>query len=132
MGAVEVDLPRQPTSCRDASKRDFLHHPEASPMEKDAVITTMEFNFKVKRTAPLQSDREAGEQLVELPPSLASEILLLNEMVLPNVTPSELARGTGTILQEVNRILDIDHLTKIDRIAQALGALANRLDRAVR
>jgi hypothetical protein len=45
-------------------------------------------------------------------------------MVLPNVTPSELARGTGTILQEVNRILDIDHLTKIDRIAQALGALA--------
>jgi antitoxin HicB len=62
---------------------------------------------------------------------MASKALLLNEMVRQEVTASELARRMGTIPQEINRIIDLRHTTKIDRIAQALDALGKRLELSV-
>jgi antitoxin HicB len=105
---------------------------EALAMAKDALVTAMDFYFEDKRPVPKPSALEAGEQVVELPPSLASKILLLNEMVLQRVTPSELARRMGTIPQEINRLIDLNYMTKIDRVAQALAALGKRLELAVR
>lgn len=104
---------------------------EALAMAKDALITAMDFYFEDRRTVPSPSSIEAGEQFVELPPSFASKVLLLNEMVRQEVTASELARRMGTIPQEINRIIDLRHSTKIDRIAQALGALGKRLELSV-
>ncbi|MDB5933808.1 MAG: type toxin-antitoxin system HicB family antitoxin [Massilia sp.] len=100
-------------------------------MAKDALITAMDFYFEDKRPVPAPSVPEAGEHLIELPPSLASKLLLLNEMVLQNVTASELARRMGTIPQEINRLIDLGHNTKIDRIGQALRALGKRLELGV-
>jgi antitoxin HicB len=104
---------------------------EALDMAKDALITAMDFYFEDKRPVPQPSALEDGEQLVELPPSLASKVLLLNEMVRQKITPSDLARRMGTIPQEVNRIIDLHYITKIDRVAQALKALGKRLELAV-
>jgi antitoxin HicB len=104
---------------------------ETVAMAKDALITAMDFYFEDKRQGPLPSKLDAGERLVELPPSVASKVLLLNEMVRQNITPSELARRMGTIPQEVNRLVDLGYTTKIDRVAQALGALGKRLELAV-
>jgi antitoxin HicB len=104
---------------------------EALAMAKDALITAMDFYFEDKRAVPSPSALENGEQFVELPPSLASKVLLLNEMVNQKVTASDLARRMGTIPQEVNRIIDLHYITKIDRIAQALSALGKRLELGV-
>lgn len=104
---------------------------EALAMARDALITAMDFYFEDKRTVPAPSAAEAGEHFVELRPSLASKILLLNEMILQKVSASELARRMGTIPQEVNRLIDLNYTTKIDRVAQALGALGKRLELAV-
>jgi antitoxin HicB len=54
---------------------------EALAMARDALITAMDFYFEDKRTVPAPSAVEAGEHFVELRPSLASKVLLLNEMV---------------------------------------------------
>lgn len=43
------------------------------------------------------------------------------------VRPVELARRIGTTRQEVNRLTNLRHATKIDRIDAALGALGKRL-----
>lgn len=104
---------------------------EALAMATDALITAMEFYFDDKRPVPAPSAVQAGERCVEVRPSLASKILLLNEMVLQKVSASELARRMGTIPQEVNRLIDLNYTTKIDRVAQALGALGRRLELAV-
>ena len=104
---------------------------EALEMAKQALITAMDFYFEDKKSVPRPSALEDGEQLVELPPSLASKVLLLNEMVIQKVTASELARRMGTIPQEVNRIIDLHYTTKIDRVAQALRVLGKRLELAV-
>lgn len=55
-------------------------------------------------------------------------MLLLNEMVKQKVRPSDLAKRLGTTPQEVNRLTQLTHTTKIDGIANALHALGKRLE----
>ena len=55
-------------------------------------------------------------------------MLLLNEMVQQKVRPADLARLLGTSAQEVNRLVNLKHTTKVDSIQEALGALGKRLD----
>jgi len=55
-------------------------------------------------------------------------VLLLNEMVAAKVVPSELARRMHTRPQEANRIIDLEHATKIDTLSRALAALGKRLE----
>jgi antitoxin HicB len=65
--------------------------------------------------------------MVELPVSVAAKVLLLNEMLRQKVRPIELARRIGTTKQEVNRLTNLRHATKIDRIDTAMRALGKRL-----
>jgi antitoxin HicB len=52
---------------------------------------------------------------------------MLNEMLRQKVRPAELARRIGATRQEVNRLTNLRHATKIDGIDAALRALGKRL-----
>ncbi|MFM0135079.1 type II toxin-antitoxin system HicB family antitoxin [Caballeronia grimmiae] len=101
---------------------------EAREMAADALLTAMDFYFEDKRPVPAPSKAKNGEELIALPASASAKVLLLNEMIAQGVTPSELARRLNTRPQDVNRIMNLGHATKIDTIAQALGALGKRLE----
>ncbi|VCU71461.1 Antitoxin HicB [Pigmentiphaga humi] len=105
---------------------------EAEIAAADALRTAMDFYFEDRRAVPLPSEAKAGEVLVELPASLWAKVLLLNEMVRQDVAPVELARRLGTRKQEVTRIMDLGHATKIDTIAAALASLGRELSLSVR
>lgn len=98
---------------------------------RDALETAMAFYFEERRSVPLPSEPLEGERLVELPVSLSAKVLLLNEMLAQRVRPVELARRLNTSPQEVNRLTDLRHRTRIDRIAAALAALGKRLEMRV-
>jgi antitoxin HicB len=66
-----------------------------------------------------------------LPVSASAKVLLLNEMIAQEVTPSELARRLNTRPQHVNRNVDLRHTTKIDTPAAALKAPGKRLQLSV-
>ena len=100
---------------------------EAVDMAGDALVTALEFYFGDKREIPQPSRPKKGQVQVELPASVAAKVLLLNEMVKQKVRPSELARRLGTTAQEVNRLTQLKHTTKIDGIDQALSVLGKRL-----
>jgi antitoxin HicB len=104
---------------------------EASAMAADALLTAMDFYFEDKRPVPPPSRPKKGEELIALPASASAKVLLLNEMIAQKVTPAELARRLNTRPQDVNRIVDIGHTTKIDTIAAALEALGKHLEIAV-
>ena len=87
----------------------------------------MDFCFEDKRPVPLPSDPKRGETLIELRANVTAKVLLLNAMLAQQVTPAELARRMRTRPQEVNRVIDLGHATKIDTIALALAALGMRL-----
>jgi antitoxin HicB len=103
---------------------------EAETIEaaRDALVTAMDFYFEDRRQVPMPSTLEPGQTAVDLPASLSAKVLLLNEMVAQQVRPSELARRLGTRPQDVNRLIDVQHATKIDSIEAALAALGKRLE----
>ena len=101
---------------------------EALDMAADALLTAMDFYFEDRRTVPSPSDCLEGERLVALPLSVAAKVFLLNEMISQRVRPADLARLMGIKPQEVNRIIDLNHSTKIDTVAAATAALGKELD----
>ena len=81
-----------------------------------------------KRAVPTPSKAKRGQHIIELPASLSAKVLLLNEMVAQNMRPAELARRLNTTPQEVNRLTNLRHTTRIDSIADALRAMGRKLE----
>lgn len=104
---------------------------EAMQMAEDVLYSSMELYFDNKRQVPLPSKSKRGERLVALPPSAWSKVLLLNEMLTQHVTSSELARRLGTTPQNMNKVIDLGHTTKIDTLNDAMRALGKRLEVSV-
>ncbi len=104
---------------------------EALDMAQDALETAMEFYFEDMRQVPTPTKAKKGEYAIELPLSMASKVLLLNEMIAQKVKPVDLARKLGTTRQEVNRMTNLHHATKIDTVASALKALGKELSVSV-
>ena len=100
---------------------------EAAAMARDVLREAMGVYFDERRSVPAPSKPQKGERLVDLPLSVAAKVLLLNAMLAQEVNPADLARRLGTTRQEVNRLTDLDHATKIDRIAEAMSALGLEL-----
>lgn len=101
---------------------------EALSEAQDALITAMDFYFEDSRPVPAPSKARKGERLIALPLSVSAKVLLLNAMIERQVRPSELARLMGIKPQEVNRIIDLGHSTKIDTVAEAMAALGGELE----
>ncbi|MDN6885267.1 type II toxin-antitoxin system HicB family antitoxin [Variovorax sp. CAN2819] len=104
---------------------------EALEMARDALISALDFYFEDKREVPSPSRIAKGKDAIELPASLCAKVLLLNEMIRQKIRPSDLARKLHTSAQEVNRLTDLRHTTKVDAVQQALQALGKRLEFAI-
>jgi antitoxin HicB len=114
------DIPEAITQGEDVE--DALRH------AADALESALEFYFEARRPVPAPSKPRRGQRVVELPVSVAAKVLLLNEMLRQKVRPAELARRIGTSPQEVNRLTDIRHTSRIDGVDNALRALGKRLE----
>jgi antitoxin HicB len=101
---------------------------EALAMAEDVLVSAMDFYFEDHRAVPAPSPALGGERPVALPSSIWAKVLLLNSLIEAGISNVELARRMGTRPQEVNRIVDLGHATKIDTIAKALAALGKRLE----
>lgn len=101
---------------------------EALAMGRDALETALEFYFEDERTVPLPSKPKHDQLVVELSPSLWAKVLLLNEMVLQNMRPVDLARKLSVRPQEVTRLMNLKHATKIDTISSAFNAMGKTLE----
>jgi antitoxin HicB len=101
---------------------DAMHH------AADALESALDFYFEEGRRVPMPSRPKRGQRLVELPASVSAKVLLLNEMIAQKVYPAELARRLRVTPQEVTRLIDLHHTTKIDGIAGALKVLGKTME----
>lgn len=101
---------------------------DALEMAKDALETALEFYFEDERTVPLPSKPEPNQFVVELSPTLWTKVLLLNEMISQNIRPVDLARKLSVRPQDVTRIMNLKHPTKIDTIVNAFHAIGKNLE----
>ena len=104
---------------------------EALAMALEALETALEFYFEDRRAVPKPSKPKRGQHVVRLPASLSAKVLLLNEMITQDIRPSELARRLNTTPQEINRLTNLRHTTRIDGIAAALHAMGRHLEISV-
>jgi len=104
---------------------------EAQAMAVDALVTAMDFYFEDGRPVPAPSAAQDGEVAVALPPSIDAKVQLLNLFIASKKRPVDLAKSMGIKPQEVTRLLDLHHATKIDTLAAAFNALGYELELAV-
>ena len=122
-GGYLVTFPDIPEAMTGAKERV-----EAIKLAADALTTAMDFYFEDRRPVPMPSPLKKGQVAVDLPASVSAKVLLLNEMLAQGKRPAELARLMNARPQEVTRLVDLHHPTKIDTIAAALLAMGRRLD----
>ena len=118
-----MSFPDIPEALTEAGTRD-----EALGIAADALTTAMDFYVEDRRPVPAPSAAKRGQVVIDLPPSVGAKVLLLNEMLRQRVKPAELARRMNVRPQEVSRLTDLHHPTKIDTISQALRAIGRRLE----
>ncbi len=117
-----VSFPDIPEALTSGATRE-----DALEMARSALETAMDFYFEDKRPVPLPSKAPRGQPTIDLPASLSAKVLLLNEMLKQKVRPAELARRMDVRPQEVQRLIDLHHASKIDTIESALRALGKVL-----
>ncbi|MGH9598396.1 MAG: type II toxin-antitoxin system HicB family antitoxin [Terracidiphilus sp.] len=101
---------------------------DALEMAKDALESAIDWYIEKGKPIPAPSNPKRGQRVVELPASVSAKVLLRNEMIAQKVRPVELARRLRITPQEVTRLIDLRHATKIDGIAGALKALGKTLE----
>lgn len=104
---------------------------EARAAAAEALLTAMDFYFEDGRPVPAPTAAQEGEELVQLPLTIQAKVALLNEMCAQRVRPADLARAMDVRPQEVTRILDLTHATKIETVSTALAAIGKQLDLVV-
>ena len=114
------DIPEAITQGNDVE--DSLRH------AADVLESALDFYLESGRPLPIASKPKRGQRVVELPASVAAKMLLLNEMVVQKIRPVELARRLEVTPQEVTRLIDPRHTSKIDGIAAALKALGKTME----
>lgn len=100
---------------------------EAVLMAEDALMTALDFYFEDNRLVPMPSQAQSEDVLIELPASAFIKVLLLNTMLEERVTQSVLAKRMGVKPQQVTRLVNLKHTTKIDNLACAFKALGREL-----
>jgi antitoxin HicB len=96
---------------------------EAMEMASDCLLSALEIYFEGRRAIPVPGLVKTN-YVVELAPSMALKISLVNEMHAQGITRQELANRLNMKPQQVSRMLGSGHLiTNVDVIAQCFRVL---------
>ena len=119
---VLVSFPDVPGAHTYGDDRD-----EALTRAVDAAATVFEALMKDRQPIPAPSTRRRGPH-VDMPPLMVAKIELYNAMREQKVNKAELGRRLNWHLPQVDRVLDVNHASRVDQLEQALGAVGKRLE----
>ncbi|UMZ14427.1 helix-turn-helix domain-containing protein [Pseudomonas sp. MPFS] len=100
----------------------------------DAVVTlemALSLYVMQRMTIPLPSPTTPGQLLVRLPALSVAKVALWNAMLHQRVSKAELARRLGVNRPQVDRLVNLLHRSKIEKVEQALRMLGWRIELAV-
>ncbi|MDX6916525.1 type II toxin-antitoxin system HicB family antitoxin [Pectobacterium carotovorum] len=123
-GGYVVSFPDIPEALTQGDTRE-----DALKEALDALVTAFEFYFEDNQRIPAPGNITGD--CVEVPASIAAKVLMLNAFVDSGLTQVELASRMGVKKQEVTRLFDLHHSTKIDTIQKAISAMGLRLELVV-
>lgn len=100
---------------------------EAHEMARSAIIDLANAYFKDRDLFPKATKAGEGEDVVKLSYDTAIKFFIRNLMKTDKVTASELGRRLKVTPQNIQKKLDLYKTTKIDFLAEILGALGKTL-----
>ena len=115
--ATSPDFPELTTFGEDRT--------EALARAVDALEEAIAARIHVGQTIPVPS---RGKTLARLPTLTAVKVILYQGMKDQGIGKAELARRLGWHLPQVDRVLDLRHHSRLDRMDAALGAIGRRLE----
>ena len=98
---------------------------EALARAVDAFDEAIAARIHLGRDIPSPS---SGEPRVLLPTLTAVKVILYQGMQDQGIGKAVLARRLGWHLPQVDRVLDVNHRSRLDRMDAALGAIGQRLE----
>lgn len=91
------------------------------------LVTAISIEMDERRPVPTGSKPEKGEYLVTVPVLVAMKASLHNAMIETGTRKAELARKMGKNPQQIDRLLDAMHSSKVEAIEQALYLLNKKV-----
>ena len=119
-GTVLVTAPDFPELTTFGDDRD-----EALMRAVDALEEAVAARIHDRRDIPMPAP---GEVSVQLPTLTAIKVILYQGMRDQNVGKAELARRLGWHLPQVDRVLNVNHHSRLDQMDAALNAIGLRLE----
>lgn len=100
---------------------------EARLRAVDAIEEALAARIAHRREIPRPSE-SLGRIVAALPARTALKVALYGEMRSTGVKKAELARRLHMHAPQVDRLLDLNHASRLDQMEAAFGALGKRLD----
>ncbi|MBI5521042.1 MAG: XRE family transcriptional regulator [Desulfarculus sp.] len=94
---------------------------------QDALVVALSGYLDDRRDIPQPSKPKRGQKLVALPPLVALKLAIYQAMRDQGLSQAELATRLKCDSRQVRRLLDLDHNSRLDLLAEALKALGKRL-----
>src|SRR5947199_8861616 len=113
------DLPEVGTFGRDVA--NALAH------AADAIATALQGRITDRRDIPSPSRPKRGQRLVALPAIVAAKLALYRAMMETGTRKADLARKLGVHGPQVDRLLDLDHNSRIDQLEEAARAIGREM-----
>lgn len=98
---------------------------------EEAIAARMSSRLDIPPPSPLRSTG-AGSGAATLPTLTAVKVMLYQGMRDRDVGKAELARRLGWHLPQVDRVLNVQHSSRLEQIDAALGAIGLRLEVSAR
>jgi antitoxin HicB len=80
-----------------------------------------------RRDIPAPSRARRQDRLVTLPVLTEAKVRLYHEMRASGIRKAELARRLGCHMRQVDRLLDLNHASRLDQVESAFAALGKRI-----
>ncbi|MFJ5365706.1 hypothetical protein ACIPR9_11410 [Pectobacterium punjabense] len=112
-------------SCRDLPLMNSVGDSVDSALLEsvDGIVIAIAIEIEERRPVPYASAPIAGEHIVTIPVLVTMKAALHNAMIETGTRKAELARRLGQKGPQIDRLLDVEHSSKVETIELALRQL---------
>lgn len=121
----DADTDTYMVSCRDFPLMNSVGNNRQDALFEavSGLVTAISIEMDERRPVPVGSEPEQGEYLVNIPVLVAMKASLHNAMIETGTRKADLARKMGKNPQQIDRLLDAGHSSKVEAVEQALYLL---------
>jgi antitoxin HicB len=93
----------------------------------DAIATALQGRITERKAIPAPSAAKGRQRLVVLPAIVAAKLALYRAMMETGTRKRDLARKLGVHGPQIDRLLDLDHNSRIDQLEEAAKAIGREM-----